>query len=113
LELHHPSRIADDARSYVEFLRNPSMSVGVYRLSAGANDPQQPHAEDEVYVILAGRGRFRAAHEDVTVGPGDVIFVPAREPHHSCALTEALEVLVLFSPPEGTRKKSGNAGNSP
>jgi mannose-6-phosphate isomerase-like protein (cupin superfamily) len=103
MELHHPGEVPD-GRSYVEFLRNANISVGVYYLSVGANDPQQPHAEDEVYVIISGRCRFRAGDDDVPVGPGDVIFVPAHEGHHFHELTEALQVVVLFSPPEGTGK---------
>jgi hypothetical protein len=30
-------------RPYLEFLRVPSLSVGVYQLPAGGIDPQQPH----------------------------------------------------------------------
>ena len=104
MELHHVSYIHEDAGSYVEFLRNPSMSVGVYRLAEGAPDPQQPHTEDEIYVVISGRGRFRGGDGDVPVGPGDVIFVPAQEPHHFHGIEEAIEVVVLFSPPEGARK---------
>jgi len=36
-------------RLYLEFLREPTLSVGLYELPAGASDPQQPHTEDEVY----------------------------------------------------------------
>ncbi len=48
-------------RLYHEFLRVSTMSVGYYRLPAGGIDPQSPHLEDEVYVVVGGRAR-------VTVG---------------------------------------------
>ena len=39
-------------RAYLEFLRVPDLSVGLYRLAAGAADPQLPHSEDEVYYVV-------------------------------------------------------------
>lgn len=46
-----------EGQLYLEFLRRPSMSLGLYVLPAGGTDPQQPHAEDEVYYILDGRAK--------------------------------------------------------
>jgi mannose-6-phosphate isomerase-like protein (cupin superfamily) len=45
-------------RLYHEFLHVPAMSAGLYILKAGSVDPQKPHDEDEVYVIMSGRGKF-------------------------------------------------------
>jgi hypothetical protein len=39
---------------YMEFLRVPSMSAGVYALKAGATDAQSPHKEDEIYYVVRG-----------------------------------------------------------
>lgn len=85
---------------YSEFLRVDSMSAGVYRLAAGEADPQSPHAEDEMYVVLAGRGRLRGGDDEAPVEPGSVAFVPAGEVHRFVDITEDLAVLVLFAPPE-------------
>ncbi len=30
-------------KAYLEFLRKPALSMGVYRLPAGGVDPQSPH----------------------------------------------------------------------
>ena len=89
-------------RLYQEFLRSPQLSVGVYRLDAGAEDLQQPHAEDEVYYVLSGASRFTSGARTVDVAPGMCLFVPANEPHRFHDVTEALEVLVVFGPAEGT-----------
>jgi hypothetical protein len=43
---------------YLEFLRVPAMSAGLYLLDAGADDPQTPHAEDELYYVVSGRGHL-------------------------------------------------------
>ena len=76
------------------------MSVGVYVLAAGASDPQTPHLEDEVYYVVRGRGKFRRATEELSADPGDVLFVPAREPHHFHSIEEDLVLLVVFAPAE-------------
>ncbi len=87
-------------RAYHEFLRVSALSAGVYVLPAGGADPQRPHAEDEVYLALAGRGRFRAGTEDFPVAPGAVIFVPAGLAHRFHDITEELRLLVFFAPAE-------------
>ena len=88
---------------WTELLRSADLSAGLYVLPAGALDPQEPHTEDEVYVILAGRSRFTAGDETIDAGPGDVIFVPALVPHRFHDITDELRVMVVFGPPEGSR----------
>ncbi|MFE0377451.1 cupin domain-containing protein [Streptomyces inhibens] len=85
---------------YVEFLRVPRMSAGVYVLATGAADPQQPHAEDELYIVIAGRATVWAGDESRPVGPGSIVYVPAEMPHRFTDITEDLRVAVVFSPPE-------------
>lgn len=85
---------------YREFLRVPTLSGGLYVLPAGGTDPQSPHTEDEVYVVMAGRGRFRAAESDRAVGPGDVIYVRRGVEHRFHGIEEELRVLVFFAPAE-------------
>jgi mannose-6-phosphate isomerase-like protein (cupin superfamily) len=85
---------------YLEFLRRDSMSCGLYVLDAGAADPQEPHAEDEVYLVLAGRARLLVDGRDHAVGPGSVVFVARTVPHRFHDVTERLSVLVLFAPAE-------------
>lgn len=93
---------ARGGRLYHEFLRASALSAGLYVLDAGGVDPQTPHAEDEVYVVLAGRGRFLAAEEDRAVGAGDVLYVRRGVEHRFHTITERLMVVVLFAPPEGS-----------
>jgi mannose-6-phosphate isomerase-like protein (cupin superfamily) len=87
-------------RPYIEFIRSQSLSVGMYVLEAGDVDGQSPHLEDEVYVVLAGRSRFSAGDELREVKHGDVIYVAAGVPHRFHDITERLELIVVFAPPE-------------
>ena len=89
---------------YHEFLRRASMSLGLYVLPAGGTDPQQPHTEDEAYLVMRGRARIRVANEERAVEPGSVVFVPAGVEHRFHDITEELSVAVMFSPAEGSAK---------
>jgi hypothetical protein len=44
-----------DNQRWGEFLRVPSLSMGLYRLKVGQADEQQPHTEDEVYFVISGK----------------------------------------------------------
>jgi len=87
---------------YLEFFRNPGMSVGLYRLPAGGQDGQQPHTEDEIYYVLGGRAMIRVGDEERQVGAGSVVFVEKNAAHRFHTITEDLDLLVVFSPAEGT-----------
>lgn len=87
-------------RLYHEFLRAPSMSAGLYRLPAGGTDPQAPHREDELYVVVSGRARLIVGEASREMGPGSVAFVAAGVPHRFVDIREDLEVYVVFAPPE-------------
>jgi mannose-6-phosphate isomerase-like protein (cupin superfamily) len=86
--------------AYREFLRTPSMSVGLYRLTAGSVDPQGPHGEDEVYVVIEGRATLDVEGRSTAVMPGSVAFVAAGAGHRFRDIEEDLVTVVLFAPPE-------------
>jgi mannose-6-phosphate isomerase-like protein (cupin superfamily) len=89
-------------REWLEFLRVPALSAGVYHLKAGQEDRQQPHGEDEVYYVLRGRGRFRTGGETRAVTAGTVLYVERRLEHCFFDITEDLTALVFFAPAEGS-----------
>jgi quercetin dioxygenase-like cupin family protein len=94
-------------RAYLEFLRRETLSAGLYELEAGAVDPQTPHGEDELYVVLEGRASLRVAGQAHPVEPGSIVFVEAGVEHRFEAIESDLTVLVLFAPPEGSRAQKG------
>ena len=93
-------RRQQSGKRYLEFLRVPAMSAGVYVLPAGGADPQSPHKEDEMYYVVRGRARMRAGSEDQAVGEGSIIFVAAELEHRFYDITDELVVLVFFAPAE-------------
>jgi mannose-6-phosphate isomerase-like protein (cupin superfamily) len=92
-------------KAYLEFLRVPSMSMGLYVLEAGATDPQNPHTEDEVYVVTGGKAKIRVADDVHRVETGSLIYVDANVEHKFFDIETRLETLVFFAPSEYTNKK--------
>lgn len=82
---------------YLEFLRVPALSCGLYVLPAGVADPQQPHEEDEVYCVIAGRAQFTVDGQERRVGPGSVLYVEAGMEHRFHSIAEDLKILVFFA----------------
>ena len=89
----------EGVHTYEDFFASSLLSVGLSVWPAGLPDTQSPHAEDEVYHVVSGRGRIQVADEDEAVGPGSVIFVATGVPHHFFDITEDLHVLVFWAPP--------------
>lgn len=87
---------------YYEFLRENSMSLGLYVLPAGSTDPQQPHNEDEAYYVLQGRAQITVAEETRDIQPGSTVFVGKHVPHKFHDISEDLTLLVFFAPAEGS-----------
>ena len=85
---------------YLEFLRVPDLSVGLYQLTAGATDPQNPHQEDEVYYVIAGNAQLRVGDEVRPVQAGSVVYVAAQVPHKFIEIETDLKILVFFAPAE-------------
>jgi mannose-6-phosphate isomerase-like protein (cupin superfamily) len=84
-------------RPYREFLRVPALSCGIYTLPAGARDLQGPHDEDEVYHVVAGKGRLRIDDRDVPVGPGSILYVRATAAHSFFEIEEDMTLMVFFA----------------
>ena len=95
--------------AYREFIRVPSMSVGVYRLRPGDVDGQQPHTEDEVYYVVRGRATFVRGPEGLVesqaVSTGSILFVEHGVEHRFIDVVEELVLLVFFAPAEYSAKK--------
>jgi mannose-6-phosphate isomerase-like protein (cupin superfamily) len=88
---------------WVEQFRVPDLSVGTYSIPAGGTDDQEPHTEDEIYLVTAGRAMFESGGKQVAVAAGSVIFVAAGEAHRFADVIEDLATIVLFAPAEGSR----------
>ncbi len=91
--------IPDSGRPYHYPIRHGSMRVGVY--APRGRDPQQPHTQDEIYIVINGSGTFVKGDERRPFRPGDVIFVEAGVVHRFEDFSDDFETWVVFYGPEG------------
>ena len=59
-------------------------------------DTQEPHEQDELYVVISGTGTFVAGDRRTRFGPHDVLFVAAGVPHRFESFTDDFECWVVF-----------------
>jgi mannose-6-phosphate isomerase-like protein (cupin superfamily) len=91
-------------KPYLEFLKVPDLSMGLYVLSAGGTDPQSPHTEDEVYYVVSGKAKILVADQTRDVQAGSIVYVEKNVAHRFHSIEEELTVLVFFAPAEYSNK---------
>lgn len=84
---------------YATIFERGSLSLEVY--APRGTDTQEPHDQDELYVVMRGSGRFVNGGRSHPFGAGDVLFVPAGAEHRFEAFTDDLLVWVVFYGPKG------------
>ena len=89
-------RLAAGEGGYEIVHTSPGLELGVYVLVAPEPDRQQPHEDDEVYVVLEGTGVLEIEGETVELKEGQAAFVPAGADHRFVGY-EQLSVLVIFA----------------
>ena len=94
------SQHTDSKKLYLEFLKVPDLSMGLYILPAGGTDPQSPHTEDEVYYVVNGKAQIKVADEDRAVQAGSIVYVAKNVEHRFHSIEEELTVIVFFAPAE-------------
>ena len=98
------SQRADSNKLYLEFLKVPDLSMGLYVLPADEMDPQSPHIEDEVYYVVSGRAQIKVADENRAVQAGSIVYVAKNVEHRFHSIEEELTVIVFFAPAEYSNK---------
>ena len=88
-------RLAAAGGGYEIVHASPGLELGVYVLVAPEADRQQPHEDDEVYVVLEGTGSLEVEGVETRLREGDGVFVPAGAEHRFTGY-ESLAVLVIF-----------------
>jgi mannose-6-phosphate isomerase-like protein (cupin superfamily) len=92
-------RLAAGSGGFEIVHRSPGLELGVYVLVAPEPDTQQPHDDDEVYVVLEGRGTLEVGGQVFHVAMGDALFVEAGAEHRFTGY-ELLSLLVIFTRPD-------------
>jgi mannose-6-phosphate isomerase-like protein (cupin superfamily) len=90
--------VSDDGL-YGVLLEHGTLELGYYR-PLGIDD-QQPHEQDEIYIVHKGSGDFLLGEERIAFAPGDALFVPAGVEHRFVEFTKDFGAWVVFYGPEG------------
>jgi mannose-6-phosphate isomerase-like protein (cupin superfamily) len=96
--------LVDAGGGYEVVHSSPGLEIGVYVLVAPEPDRQQPHAFDEVYIVLEGSGALEVEGVSTPLEEGGALFVQAGADHRFTAY-EQLALLVIFNGPH-----SGSGG---
>lgn len=97
IEVSEASRRLREAGGGYEIVHeSPGLEVGVYVLVAPEPDRQQPHEDDELYVVLEGRGTLEVEGRSAELEEGQALFVEAGAEHRFTGY-EGLSLLVVFS----------------
>jgi mannose-6-phosphate isomerase-like protein (cupin superfamily) len=88
-------RLGAGSGGYEIVHQSEGLELGVYVLVAPEPDRQQPHEDDEVYVVLEGTGTLEVEGTRVELREGQAVFVPAGAEHRFSGY-EQLSVLVIF-----------------
>lgn len=84
---------------YGILMTNGTMELGYYRPID--KDHQEPHAQDEIYIVQSGSGTFVRADERIDYRPGDALFVAAGVAHRFVDFSDDFAAWVIFYGPEG------------
>ncbi len=86
-------------RAYGVLLEHGSLELGYYK--PDRIDPQQPHSQDEIYIVQSGTGTFVLDNERQPFEPGEALFVPAGVAHRFEDFSDDFAAWVVFYGPQG------------
>ena len=88
---------------FAALMAHGSMRTELY--APRGQDPQQPHAQDELYFIQCGQGDFVQGDTRQRFQAGDAFFVPAGQVHRFEHFSDDFVTWVVFwGPPRGERE---------
>jgi quercetin dioxygenase-like cupin family protein len=65
----------------------------------GVRNKFHSHSNEQILIVTKGKGIVATDKEEITVGPGDVIYIPAGEKHwHGAAKGATFSHLYVWSP---------------
>jgi mannose-6-phosphate isomerase-like protein (cupin superfamily) len=93
-----------EGKHFILGMAHGTMSVELYK--PDKIDPQTPHEQDELYVILRGSGTFFVNGERMPFRDNDVLFVPAGIEHRFENFTDDFATWVIFYGEKGGEKNT-------
>ena len=92
-------KLADSGHLFINLFSHGTLKVEVYR--PDKVDLQNPHTQDEVYIVISGSGEFICGEDRFTFEANDFLFAPAGVVHRFENFSEDFATWVIFYGPEG------------
>jgi mannose-6-phosphate isomerase-like protein (cupin superfamily) len=89
------AQLARGQERYVTIFKHGPIELEFYKPLK--TDPQKPHTRDEVYFVISGKGTFVHKDSRQPFGPGEVLYVPAGEPHRFEDFTDDFATWAIFA----------------
>jgi mannose-6-phosphate isomerase-like protein (cupin superfamily) len=93
------ARLAAEPEPFIALFERGEFSLELY--APRVTDKQEPHDQDEAYIVASGSGIFRRAEERVPFQPGDFLFAAAGIHHRFEEFTDDFQTWVIFFGPKG------------
>ncbi len=84
---------------YGILLQHGTLELGFYKPEG--SDPQEPHDQDEIYIIQSGTGFFVHGENREPFEPGEALFVPVGDVHRFEDFSDDFATWVIFYGPTG------------
>jgi mannose-6-phosphate isomerase-like protein (cupin superfamily) len=91
------SKMDLDNSEFLNFFDLQHLQVGILRLKPGEKDTQEPHASDEIYLVLEGDGFIEIGKKAYIIKRDLFVYVPARLKHRFYGNTREILVVYFFS----------------
>jgi len=83
-----------EGERFVEAFARQGLTLELY--APVGHDPQQPHAQDELYFIVSGTAVLSIGDARHDCAPGDAFFVPAGMAHRFETFSEGFSAWAVF-----------------
>lgn len=90
-------------QSIVDTALSQNFLIRQVNFGRGVRNKFHSHSSEQVLIITEGKGIVATENEEVTVGPGDVIFIEAGEKHwHGATKGATFSHIYIMSPNQKT-----------
>lgn len=88
-----------DGEPFVDAVQSGTMSVELF--APRGKDLQEPHDQDEAYIIIQGKASLLRGEDEIRCGGGDVLVVPAGLEHRFVDMSDDFMCWAIFWGPRG------------
>jgi quercetin dioxygenase-like cupin family protein len=73
-------------------IRGEKIEVGLFFYPAGTEAKPHAHPNEQIMVVIRGKGKWRVGKEEKVLGPGEAVLIPANI-EHELNIIEDLEII--------------------